>query len=137
MIAAAVTVVAYATPNMNQGALVAIEKDTVLLDGSTNPARIVHMGITGDDQFRSFTGNGLKLFDAAVAWALEIDPPVSEAPEFDQFELNVNGDLVISWTGEGQLFEATDVLGPFTRSANQNNPQARPTDASRMFFLVK
>lgn len=46
---------------------------------------------------------------------------------------NVN----ISWTSAGTLEEAPSIAGPWTDSANQNNPQSRPSTGPAMFFRVR
>ena len=49
-------------------------------------------------------------------------PPPEEPPVFDPITLS-DGQVTISWTGTGILEESDDVAGPYTESANQNNPQ--------------
>lgn len=62
-------------------------------------------------------------------------PPM--VTEFNAPEL-VDGEIVISWTGEGTLQEATSITGPWTDSATQTNPQSRPVDeAEAKFFRIQ
>jgi hypothetical protein len=45
--------------------------------------------------------------------------PVIKAPTFD-----ASGNVIISWTGEGELWEAYSLTGPWFKSTYQSNPSA-------------
>jgi hypothetical protein len=47
------------------------------------------------------------------------------------------GNVTLSWTGVGTLEEATSVIGPWTDSANQNNPQTVPATGARKFYRLR
>jgi hypothetical protein len=47
------------------------------------------------------------------------------------------GTITIEWTGSGTLEEADSVSGPWTDSANQNNPQNVTATAAAKFYRVK
>ena len=121
-----------------QAAIVGFDIGTELLDATVAEARIVHMAITGDDQFRSFNENGLKLFDAAVAWALGIEPPVVDETELKLNPIILQGANVrISWEGNGTLQEAPSAVGPWTSAADQGNPQTIPAQGTKFFRLMR
>ncbi|MGC3958361.1 MAG: Ig-like domain-containing protein [Verrucomicrobiota bacterium] len=50
---------------------------------------------------------------------------------------NAGANVNLSWTSVGVLQEATSLTGPWTNSANQSNPQSRPSTGSAMFFRLK
>jgi hypothetical protein len=47
----------------------------------------------------------------------------------------LDGQVVLQWLGTATLEEATDVAGPWTTSANQNNPSVAPASGNRFFRL--
>ena len=47
------------------------------------------------------------------------------------------GNVTISWTGAGTLEEATAITGPWSNSANQNNPQSVPATGSGKFYRIR
>lgn len=121
-----------------QSALVGFDIGTTLLDETVTTARMAHLAITGDDQFRSFNENGLKLFDAMVAWLLGIDVPVAEPEDMVFNPIRLSGsDVTISWTGGGVLEEAETPVGPWRRSAQQDNPQVVPAEGNRFYRLTR
>ena len=136
------TIVAHAPGNPGQVLIYGIEEGAELLDFTLAPARRVQFGITGDNNFTSFNDAGTKLFDAAISWALGIDPPVVEAPPVvDDTPARLNhpvlsgGQVTISWEGNGVLQTSNNITGDWTDSANQSNPQT--IDASgTVFFRV-
>lgn len=113
-----------------------IEKGSPNLVGDPVPERRVFFGIPSDENFRFFTDDGFKLFDAAIAWALNVDPPVSEAEPavFNPVTFS-DGSATISWTGDGTLEEATRVTGPWTITTNQANPQTISADGTKFFRI--
>jgi hypothetical protein len=67
----------------------------------------------------------LRSFRARAAAVLRFDPPAASA-----------AGVTLSWTGTGTLEEAVSVLGPWTVSASQANPQTVPaTGQSKVFRL--
>ncbi len=130
------TIVAQRVGNPAQVLIYGIEEGAELLDFTLAPARRVQFGITGDNNFSSFNDNGIKLFDAAISWALSIDPPAVDVPPA---RLNSpvleGGQVVISWEGAGVLQTASAVEGPWTDSADQSNPQS-VDPAGNLFFRV-
>lgn len=98
---------------------------------------MAHLAITGDDQFRSFNENGLKLFDALVAWVLEFDPPSTGLSVFKFNPLTLqNGRVTISWKGTATLQEASTVQGPWRDATNQSNPQTAAAVGTKFFRSV-
>jgi hypothetical protein len=45
------------------------------------------------------------------------------------------GQINLQWSGNAYLEEATNVLGPWTTSANQNNPQSVPASGTKFYRL--
>ncbi|MBT5926285.1 MAG: hypothetical protein HOH33_06670 [Verrucomicrobia bacterium] len=131
------TVTVVATLPGGQAGLVGFDNGTELLDGTVTTARIAHLAITGDDQFRSFNENGLKLFDALIAWLLEIDPPTTEPEVFSFNAISLQGGQIsLSWEGQAALQEAAAVTGPWRNSTNQANPQSTPAEGTKFFRLI-
>lgn len=127
-----VTVVAELTGG--QAALVGFDIGTQLLDETVTTARMAHLAITGDDQFRSFNENGLKLFDALVAWVLGVDPPTAvQEPAQLNLPTFANGQVTLSWDGAGVLQTASSATGPWTEVANQSNPQTVEATGTAFF----
>jgi hypothetical protein len=54
--------------------------------------------------------------------------------QFTQASIN-SGQFTLQWTGNGVLLEATDVAGPWTVSANQNNPQTVSVTGMKFYRL--
>jgi hypothetical protein len=54
--------------------------------------------------------------------------------QFTQASIN-SGQFTLQWTGNGVLLEATDVAGPWTVSANQNNPQTVSISGMKFYRL--
>jgi hypothetical protein len=50
---------------------------------------------------------------------------------------SVAGQIVLQWTGAGTLEEAPSVLGPWTTSGNQSNPQTVPITGNKFYRLRK
>jgi hypothetical protein len=121
-----------------QAALVGFDVGTTLLDGTVSEARIAHLAITGDDQFRSFNDNGLKLFDSLIAWVLGIDPPATDLPPAVlNAPVIAGGKVTISWEGVGTLQSSDLVSGPWADAADQANPQSVDAAGTRFFRVVQ
>jgi len=54
--------------------------------------------------------------------------------QFTRAAIN-SGQFTIQWSGNAVLLEATDLSGPWTVSANQNNPQTIPVSGMRFYRL--
>lgn len=96
-----------------------------------HPARRVQLGIAGPGMVSNWNDDGWKIFDAAVRWVLDLP---DEPPRFNPITRSGNS-VVISWTGQGTLQEASAVTGGWTNSANQANPQNVPATATKFFRL--
>ena len=97
------------------------------MSSGTAPARRVHLFLQ-NDTFSSLNADGLKLFDAAVGWAVPVrfQPPVLEG-----------GQLRLEWVGGGTLQTTTNVLGPWSDVSGAVSPYLTPTTNSAQFFRVK
>lgn len=122
------TVIGVNPANSTHALIFGIEKGNAV-SGFTHPAKRVHLGIIGNTGASTFNTMGTNLFDAAITWLLPALPPAFKAPVL------VSGNVILSWTGSGTLEEALSVLGPWTRSANQANPQTLPASGTRFFRL--
>ena len=58
------------------------------------------------------------------------------APSFNPPTLSAQG-VVLSWTGIAVLAEASAVNGPWSRSANQTNPQTVPAVGGMRFYRLE
>lgn len=137
------TVVAQRVGNPAQVLIYGIEEGAELLDFTLAPARRVQFGITGDNNFSAFNDAGLKLFDAAISWALGIDPPVIEEPpvvDNTPAQLNApvfsNGNVTISWEGSGVLQSTSSLSEPWADAADQSNPQTIDATGIRFFRVL-
>jgi hypothetical protein len=54
--------------------------------------------------------------------------------QFTQASIN-SGQFTLQWTGNAVLLESTNVSGPWTVSANQNNPQTIPVSGMKFYRL--
>jgi hypothetical protein len=54
--------------------------------------------------------------------------------KFTQVSIN-SGQFTLQWTGNAVLLESTSVTGPWTVSANQNNPQTIPVSGMKFYRL--
>jgi hypothetical protein len=111
----------------------AYEKGALLIDGSTPaPERRVHIFLQ-DNTFASLTPDGLKLFDAAVNWA--VGGGTAPPARFDSATLE-NGAITITWSGEGTLEEAPTVRGPWSALPNAASPYSVPAVNQAKFFRL-
>lgn len=109
------------------------------------PLRLVagHKGGTGaashaDLEWFSIKPDGAKILvndtsnsDALLTFRARSSPkPVMDAPTHS------GGNVTISWTGSGTLEEAALVTGPWSASANQNNPQTVPATGGGKFYRI-
>lgn len=80
--------------------------------------------------YASFTNIVMAATATQVGFAA---PPAPGTLSIQSVGANVN----ISWTSTGILEEAPSVTGPWTDSANQNNPQSRPSTGPATFFRLR
>jgi hypothetical protein len=80
--------------------------------------------------YASFTNIIMAATSTQVGFAA---PPAPGTLSIQSAGANVN----ISWTSTGILEEAPSVTGPWTDSANQNNPQSRPSTGPATFFRLR
>jgi hypothetical protein len=75
-------------------------------------------------------------YQAALQGGVQISN-ISSAPETLEFtSINaVSGQAVLQWIGSGTLQEATSILGPWSNSANQNDPAIIPLSGNRFYRL--
>ena len=72
----------------------------------------------------------------AVAWALNIEPPVVKKDPAVLSAALDNGQVTLSWTSEGTLEEAASVTGPWTASADQDNPRTIDPEGTRFYRVT-
>jgi hypothetical protein len=133
--AAAATLIASAVDEPTHAVIFGFEKGATLVDGATKaPARRVHFMMT-DATFATLNADGLKLFDAAVAWAANLSPTGNQ-PVFKPVQLQ-GSQVTISWTGGGILESTTDFKT--WSSVTGAGPDSYTTTASdsHRFFRVK
>ena len=110
----------------------AYEAGTPMFDGFVAPARRV-MFFMGDPTFEVLSPDGIRLFDAAIEWAANL---AAVTLNFATPVLQ-NGSLTLSWTGNGILLEASQITGPWTNAANQDNPQNVPVNEAAKFYRLR
>ncbi|MBI2948303.1 MAG: Ig-like domain-containing protein [Verrucomicrobia bacterium] len=109
------------------------EKGAKLIDDTPAPARRV-MFFSGNNGFAAFTPDGLKLFDAAVSWAanIEVKPP-TKVPTLSLARTQTG----LSITFTGTLQSADSVTGPWTDVGNATSPLAVAPAGSQKFYRAK
>ena len=107
----------------------AYESNTAMASG-TAPARRVQVFLQ-DETFASLNTEGLKLFDAAVAWALG-----RSSLCWIQAPMIQSGQMRIEWLG-GTLQTATDLAGPWNDIPGATSPYLAPVVSPKQFFRVK
>lgn len=113
-----------------------VEKGALDLSGDPTPERRVFFGIPSDENFAFFTEDGFKLFDAAIAWAAGIELPAAELEPGIFNPITVaDGNVTLSWSGDGNLEEAPSAAGPWSMSADQANPQSFPAEGIKFYRL--
>ncbi len=126
-----------ATLNDGSGSacLYAYDKGALLIDGVTAaPERRVHL-FPQNDGFAALTPEGLKLFNAALSWAMN-RALVKPAPKFNPVVLQgVN--VTLSWTGTGTLQQEDKLDGSWSDAPNQANPQTIPSTGSMRFYRLR
>jgi hypothetical protein len=118
-------------------AIFAYEKDSPLVDGTPAPARRVHLFME-DNSFAVITDAGLKLFDAAISWAVDraLTPPI------DQPALEISStaaEVRINWTAAGfRLQQTTDLGNPQWTDVpgGDTPPVTAPITGDQRFFRL-
>jgi hypothetical protein len=115
-----------------QAVIYAYDKGAELIDGSEAPEKRVFFMLT-DDTFLALNEDGIKLFDAAVAWARRT---VEVAPQFDVPTIQPGG-VTLAWTGGGTLQWATNAAGPWNGLPTATSPYPVPfNDRPVQFFRI-
>ncbi len=102
------------------------------MNSSTAPARRVNLFLQ-NDTFVSLNADGLKLFDAAVSWAIGA---AAVPPSWVQPPVLQGGQLRLEWLG-GTLQTTTNVAGPWNDISGAVSPYLNPTTNPAQFFRVK
>lgn len=131
-------VVARAADGSGRATLFGIEKGAALSEatapGLKAPARRVGIFL-GGDTFASLNADGQKLFDAAVAWALNVSSDGAQ-PKFNAVTRSGNT-MTLSWTGSGTLQQADSVTGPWSDAPSQANPQTVNVTGTAKFYRIR
>jgi hypothetical protein len=119
-------VIARLNDGSNHPCLYAYEAGAAMNSG-TAPARRVHLFLQ-NNTFESLNADGLKLFDAAVAWAggIKFRPPFIQG-----------GQLRLDWPGGGTLQTTTNMHGLWSDVAGAASPYLPFPTNSAQFFRVK
>ncbi len=102
------------------------------MTAGTAPAQRVHLFLQ-NNTFASLNADGLKLFDAAVSWAVG---QVAAPPSWVQPPVLQGGQLRLEWVG-GTLQTTTNVSGPWSEVPGAVSPRLQPTTNPAQFFRVK
>lgn len=106
------------------------DKGDLLIDGTTPaPERRVHFFV-GDNTYTVMNATGVRLFDAAVKWALPMPP------KFNPIVAEL-GNITVSWVGFGTLQSAQSLLGPWVAVPNPANPFTTNMTGSALFFRIQ
>ena len=107
--ASSAIIIAATADDASRAVIYGYDKDALLIDGSTKaPARRVHFLMT-DNAFANLNSDGLKLFDAAVAWAANF----TAKPQVPTLSFAWSaGKLIITF--EGTLQSADKADGSYT-----------------------
>jgi hypothetical protein len=132
--AATATIIATTVDDPTQAAIYGFEKGALLVDGTTAAAarRVQFPG--SDDSFATLNANGLKLFDAAVAWAT--GQQTTTAPKFGPVQIQ-GGNVTITWVGGGALQSSTDLKTWTDVSGNPNGTYTTAATAAHSFYRVR
>jgi hypothetical protein len=128
-------VIATLNDGTGSACLYAYDKGALLIDGVTAaPERRVHI-FPQNDGFAALTAEGLKLFDAALSWAMN-RALVAPAPKFNPIVLQ-GGNVTFSWTGTGTLQQEDKLDGSWADAPNQANPQTVPVSGAMRFYRLR
>jgi hypothetical protein len=127
-------------PNANDAIKVWLDPDFSKSENSQPNAPLSFTANNSFNNVRLRAGNGTAYASFTniimAATAPQVGFAASQAPgtlTIQSAGANVN----ISWTSTGTLEEAPSVTGPWTDSANQNNPQSRPSTGPATFFRLR
>jgi hypothetical protein len=122
--------IARLTDGSSHPCLYAYETGAAMTVG-TAPARRVNLFLQ-NDTFASLNADGLKLFDAAVAWVIGQSAPISfQAPVLQ------GGQILLDWVGGGTLQTSGSVLGPWNDVTGAVSPYLNPTTNAAQYFRVR
>lgn len=129
--------------NNNRPAILAVETGSLLNNSAPAPARRVYM-FWGDEGLVNVNDAGLRLFDAAIYWALGWTlPPLAPPALSASLE---GGNLVIAWPADSlAILEENDNLGnpqgwipstlPVQSDGHRKSVTVAPTEGMRFFRL--
>jgi hypothetical protein len=124
-------IIARLTDGSSHPCLYAYETGAAMNSGVA-PARRVNLFLQ-NDTFASLNSDGLKLFDAAVIWAIgEATVP----PGWVQPPLLQGGQLRLEWVG-GTLQTTTNLAGPWSDVSGATSPHLAPTTNAAQFFRLR
>ena len=128
------TVIATVPGNPTQAVIYGYDTGATLIDGTTKaPARRVQFLMT-DNTFAALNADGLKLFDAAVAWAANVTvKPPTQGPTLSVARIATG----LSVTFTGTLQSSDSVTGPWTDVANATSPLAVTPAGGQKFYRAK
>jgi hypothetical protein len=95
------------------------------------PARRVHLFLQ-NETFAVLNADGLRLFDAAVGWAMGQGAPIRFEPPVIQ-----EGKVRLEWGGGGTLQAATNLTGLWNNVFGATSPYLSPMTNAAQFFRVK
>jgi uncharacterized repeat protein (TIGR02543 family) len=122
-------IVAKLDDGTNRPCLYAYETGSPMNTG-TAPARRVNLFLQ-NNTYATMSSDGLKLFDAAVAWAIG-----QAIPYWIQAPVIQSGQMRIEWLG-GTLQTATDLAGPWSDIPGATSPYLAPVVSPKRFFRVR
>jgi Bacterial Ig domain len=106
------------------------DKGELLIDGTTPaPERRIQF-FPGDNAYTVMNATGVKLFEAAVNWALPVQPQFN--PPAVQ-----SGKVAVSWVGFGTLESAPTVTGPWSEVSGATNPYTTDATGPASFFRLR
>jgi len=127
------TLIATVTGDSTKNTIYAIEKGTVLIDGtSTAAGRRVHFMMT-DTTALLLNATGIKLFDQAIDWA----KGTGGTPSAPVITVTRSGNsITITWINGGNLEEAAAVTGPWNQVSTTGS-FSKNTGTGNAFYRVK
>ncbi len=147
-------IIARLNDGTNRAAIYAYETGAAMNSG-TAAARRVNLFLQ-NDTFVSLNADGLRLFDAAVAWATgqslstnvngsnTVNPEPPSGPQVGPEETNPiiptiieGGQLHLEWNGSGTLQKSTNMQEPWIDVPNAVSPFVIPMTESQEFFRLK
>lgn len=131
-------IVAVAADGSGRAVLFGFEKGALLSEavvpGLKAPARRVGIFL-GGDTFSGLNADGLKIFDAAVNWAM--NRSATQPPgKFNSPTIQGKA-IVVSWAGAGRLQQADAVAGPWSDAPVQTNPQTVGIAGAMKFYRLQ